>query len=248
MTIDKEKLNTLAERVMNARRFCVDEHHRELAVGVQALLVEVGFLQESRAEARSDRNSIGDRYDAAINERDRLKIENDTLKAVAMGIRDVWREDAERAAYWRQRAKSAEGHLYGGDFQVACKEVHRASSFADTPFDQLHDRQKARISSVVGAVLRAVNAQRDRRRPADFVAYRDELASKVICDLDLFEDLRDSAATEADQHRQCMAAYRPERQQLLDEIVERCDRLIADVTGQRDKQNLTHQASDHSKD
>ena len=76
-------------------------------------------------------------------------------------------------AYWRQRAKSAEGHLYGGDFQAACREVHLVSNFADTPFDQLDDRQKAKISSVVGAVLRAVNAQRDRRRPADATDQRD---------------------------------------------------------------------------
>lgn len=76
-------------------------------------------------------------------------------------------------AYWRQRAKSAEGHLYGGDFQAACDEVHRVSSFADTPFDQLLDCQKAKVSSVVHAVLRAINAKRDRRRPADVKDQRD---------------------------------------------------------------------------
>lgn len=72
-------------------------------------------------------------------------------------------------------------------------------------------------------------------------ALRKKIAGKVICDLDLFESLRDSAAGEADQHQQFMSGYRPERQQLLDEIVERCDRLIADVTDQRDNQTLTRQ-------
>ncbi|MHA7116334.1 ead/Ea22-like family protein [Pseudomonas promysalinigenes] len=152
----------------------------------------------------------------------------------------------DRVNYWRQRAKSAEGHFWTGDCRAAFEEVHRASNYAETPIDQLEVWQIARIESVVVAVLRTVNARRERRRPADFVAYRDELEGKVICELDLFESLRDSAAGEADQHQQFMSGYRPERQRLLDEIVERCDRLIADVTAQRDNQNLTHQASNHS--
>lgn len=144
-------------------------------------------------------------------------------------------------AYWRQRAKSAEGHLYASDFQAACDALHLDSNYADTPADQLTEVQKARISSAVNAVLRAVNARRDRRRPVDIFACRDEMAGKVVVDLDLFESLRDSALVEADQHRQSMAGYRPERQQLLDQIVEQCDRLLADATGRRDNQNLTRQ-------
>ncbi|MFI8555807.1 hypothetical protein [Pseudomonas putida] len=154
----------------------------------------------------------------------------------------------DRAAYWRQRAKSAEGHFWNGDCRAAFDEVHRASNYAETPFDELEVWQIARIQSVVIAVLRTVNAQRELRRPADFVAYREEISGKVICDLDLFEDLRDSAANEAEQHRQYMGGYRPERQQLLDQIVERCDRLIADATDWRNNQNLTHKASNHSVD
>lgn len=86
------------------------------------------------------------------------------------------------------------------------------------------------------------------RKLAALPTCRDELAGKVVCDLELFESLRDSALVEADQHRQSMAGYRPERQQLLDQIVERCDRLIADATDQRENQNLTRQASDQSND
>lgn len=56
---------------------------------------------------------------------------------------------------------------------------------------------------------------------------RKAVAGKVVCDLDLFEDLRDSAASEADEHRQHMATYRPQRQQVLDWTVKRCDLLLA---------------------
>lgn len=131
---------------------------------------------------------------ALLTEIERLKAENTDYQAGAARYEDLVdhfkereREALERAAYWRQRAKSAEGHLYGGDFQAACDEVHRASNYSGTPFEQLEACQVARISSLVNAVLRTVNAQRDRRRPAD-------------------------------------------------------------VTGQRDNQNLTHQASNHSVD
>lgn len=56
---------------------------------------------------------------------------------------------------------------------------------------------------------------------------RKSIAGKVVCDLELFEDLRDSAAAEADQHRQSMGSYRPQRQEVLDHTVSRCDLLIA---------------------
>lgn len=76
-------------------------------------------------------------------------------------------------AYWRQRAKSAEGHLYASDFQAACDALHLDSNYADTPADQLTEVQRSRISSAVNAVLRAVNARRERRRPADVTDQRD---------------------------------------------------------------------------
>lgn len=56
---------------------------------------------------------------------------------------------------------------------------------------------------------------------------RKSIAGKVVCDLELFEDLRDSAAAEADQHRQSMGSYRSKRQEVLDRTVSRCDLLIA---------------------
>ncbi|ANF87162.1 hypothetical protein A7J50_3789 [Pseudomonas antarctica] len=54
-----------------------------------------------------------------------------------------------------------------------------------------------------------------------------ESEGKVLCDLELFETLRDSANTEADEHRQCMATYRPLRQANLDSVVKKCDDLLA---------------------
>ena len=56
---------------------------------------------------------------------------------------------------------------------------------------------------------------------------RKEREGKVLCDLELFETLRDSANTEADEHRQCMATYRPLRQASLDSVVKKCDELLA---------------------
>lgn len=71
-----------------------------------------------------------------------------------------------------------------------------------------------------------VVAERDQLK-AENEALRKAVAGKVVCDVDLFEDLRDSAASEADEHRQHMAAYRPQRQEVLDWTVKRCDLLLA---------------------
>lgn len=128
MTIEKEKLKALVERVTTDRRFCADEHHRELANGVSALLAEI-----ERTEGRL--HDVARLCATVEQERDQLKAENEAL--------------------------------------------------------------------------------------------RKSIAGKVVCDLELFEDLRDSAAAEADGHRQSMGSYRPQRQEVLDHTVSRCDLLIA---------------------
>lgn len=51
MTIDKNKLKALVDRVLTDRRFCADEHHRELADGVTALLAEIEEVKGLRPEA-----------------------------------------------------------------------------------------------------------------------------------------------------------------------------------------------------
>lgn len=79
-----------------------------------------------------------------------------------------------------------------------------------------------------GTAQAAVNllAERDQLK-AENQALRSEREGKVLCDLELFETLRDSAKTEADEHRQCMATYRPLRQANLDSVVKKCDDLLA---------------------
>ncbi|KFF43678.1 hypothetical protein JH25_07800 [Pseudomonas sp. BRG-100] len=69
-------------------------------------------------------------------------------------------------------------------------------------------------------------AERDQLK-AENEALRREREGKVLCDLELFETLRDAANTEADEHRQCMATYRPLRQANLDSVVKKCDDLLA---------------------
>lgn len=72
----------------------------------------------------------------------------------------------------------------------------------------------------------SIAAERDQLK-ADIGELRREREGKVLCDLELFETLRDSANTEADEHRQCMATYRPLRQANLDSVVKKCDDLLA---------------------
>jgi hypothetical protein len=75
------------------------------------------------------------------------------------------REDAERAAYWRQRAKSAEGHLFASDMRAAAAVIHEHSVHSGTPWEQLSDRDRCTMESVASRVLAAVNVERYRRRP-----------------------------------------------------------------------------------
>ncbi|HTN31956.1 MAG TPA: hypothetical protein VL178_14190 [Pseudomonas sp.] len=72
-----------------------------------------------------------------------------------------------RAAYWKQRAKSAEGHLYAGDMKAAMRELHKRTAFAGTPWEDLSVSQHAQIQGAALAVVGAINSQRDRRLPAD---------------------------------------------------------------------------------
>ncbi|MDM3891780.1 MULTISPECIES: ead/Ea22-like family protein [Pseudomonas] len=167
MKIDRDKLRALAQAATGGQWVTEGEYINEHGHLLYAYVAheKSGMIAEAFANCRvktDEECRANAAFIAGANPANVLALlsEMDALHA--------------RAAYWRQRAKSAEGHLYCGDFQAACSEVHRASSFADTPFDQLDDRQKAKISSVVGAVLRAVNAQRDRRRPADVTVQRDK--------------------------------------------------------------------------
>ncbi|WP_286953524.1 MULTISPECIES: hypothetical protein [unclassified Pseudomonas] len=151
---------------------------------------------------------------------------------------------------------TAKGSFGGVYAETTCADQRRAVCALDRALHPINpqewvlltesEQHRARAQEALAGQLHLLNHR--NLLQLDLDALCKKISGKVICDLDLFEDLRDSAAAEADQHRQHMSGYRPERQQLLDQIVERCDRLIADVTAQRDNQNLTHQASNHSVD
>ncbi|VVO79289.1 hypothetical protein PS870_01704 [Pseudomonas fluorescens] len=69
-------------------------------------------------------------------------------------------------------------------------------------------------------------AERDQLK-AENEALRREREGRVLCDRELFETLRDSANTEADEHWRCMATYRPLHQVNLDSVVKKCNDLLA---------------------
>lgn len=69
--------------------------------------------------------------------------------------------------YWKQRAKSAEGHLFSSDFQAACRQLHSMTSFHSTPINELDITQQAKISSAVVGILRTVEHRQTQRRPRD---------------------------------------------------------------------------------
>lgn len=74
-------------------------------------------------------------------------------------------EALSRAKYWKQRAKSAEGHLYAGDCEAGARAVHASSALAAASWDELTDEQRARFSMVAARVISAVNLRRDARKP-----------------------------------------------------------------------------------
>ena len=83
-------------------------------------------------------------------------------------IRELERKLAEadgRAAYWKQRAKSAEGHLRGIDAVLAGRAVHARSLKASTPWEDLTEMERTAFAQVAYAAVLAVNAQRDARKP-----------------------------------------------------------------------------------
>lgn len=126
-------------------------------------------------------------YVAVAEERDQLRAEvaglrtgyeayervNAEMKAEVEGLR----KDVDRASYWKQRAKSAEGHLFSGDFRAAAMELHKYSRFESTPWPELTGSQHALISSAAGAVIATVNRLRDARRPKN----RDETDAIIWC-------------------------------------------------------------------
>lgn len=79
--------------------------------------------------------------------------------------------DAQRAAYWKQRALSAEGHLVVDAMGAGARAVHSRTHMNGVPFDHAQQEHRDRCSSVATAVVLAVNAERMRRRPKDHPGY-----------------------------------------------------------------------------
>jgi hypothetical protein len=78
------------------------------------------------------------------------------------------RDDAiVRANYWKQRAKSAEGHLFSSDFRAAAKVLHKHTVFSTTPWSELTDAQQIQIEIAAGMTIAAVNERRDARNPGN---------------------------------------------------------------------------------
>lgn len=73
MTIDKQKLKALTDRVKTDRRFCADENHHALADGVQALLAEI---EENAMHMRA----FGEVMRSQAEQIGKLKAENEALR------------------------------------------------------------------------------------------------------------------------------------------------------------------------
>ena len=112
-------------------------------------------------------------------------------------------------------------------------EIHKALAdgvmalIAENEF-LTESRQEAREErNKIGDRHDALEAERDQLK-AENEALRKSVAGKVVCPMELFQDLRDSASEEAAQYRAGgMAEYRPRRMYALDKTVTDCDELIA---------------------
>lgn len=75
--------------------------------------------------------------------------------------------ERDRAEYWKQRAKSAEGHLFASDFKAAVMALHTCTNFESTPWDELSGCQLGKLYRATASVIRVVNARRCTRAPKD---------------------------------------------------------------------------------
>lgn len=75
--------------------------------------------------------------------------------------------EADRANYWKQRAKSAEGHLFASDWREACKALHKHTAAAATDWDELSDAERAKIGSAAASVIAVVAGRLNARRPQE---------------------------------------------------------------------------------
>lgn len=107
-----------------------------------------------------------------ITDRDQLRAEVAGLRTdyeayeqVNAELKAEVQELTDRASYWKQRAKSAEGHLCASDTKAAAIALQARTEFAGEDWDGLSGCQRAKLLSVAAIVIGAVNDRRDAREP-----------------------------------------------------------------------------------
>jgi hypothetical protein len=102
-----------------------------------------------------------------------------------------FKTERDRAEYWKQRAKSAEGHLFASDFKAAVTALHACTNFESTPWDELSGCQLGKLYRATGSVIRVVNARRCARAPKDSDA--EEVIRALTAELDKASEEYDKA-------------------------------------------------------
>jgi hypothetical protein len=75
-------------------------------------------------------------------------------------------EERTRANYWRQRAKSAEGHLFASDCEAAAIALHKLTrGQRDADFSKCESQYRYSVINAAFVVIREVNSRRDCRIP-----------------------------------------------------------------------------------
>ena len=212
---DHTELKQLVDRVLTDRRFCGDENHKTLADGVLALIAENERLTKQWGDRPAYRTPEYESKRDAMWRRAHMVATSKGYDHINMAI---------------AAAPSAcvDCMGCGGEWQgegIANSVCETCKGSRGKALEEERDQLRAEIAGLKTGyeAYERVNAE----LKAENEALRREREGKVLCDLELFETLRDSANTEADEHRQCMATYRPLRQANLDSVVKKCDDLLA---------------------
>lgn len=214
---DYSELKRLAEESVG---FCDVPIAPDVVLG---LIYEVEGLSAQHGRDSAELRSLCQARDDARKERDQLKAEVERLKNRlevdprhdydGISTRDATvkvldeQVDQLKAENERLKAESEQAKL-----------ISRIAYNFDGYKAVLDERDQLR-AEVAGLktgyeAYEQVNAE----LKAEVEGLRREREGKVLCD---------SANTEADEHRQCMATYRPLRQANLDSVVKKCDDLLA---------------------
>jgi hypothetical protein len=82
-------------------------------------------------------------------------------------VNRVFSSESERAAYWKQRALSAEGQIPGDACVAGARAIHRQTDYAHIPFDDLTPGIRWRMEWYAFGAISAVNHARLQRLPHD---------------------------------------------------------------------------------